>query len=603
MDVRNKTEAEQQDFFDRSLQRFEAAANTTVRISHFYNVADTVVRLVFAGDKLVPLLTPALEHLRIEEAPADVTFNIWDSSSTNTKNIKPPVEWDRFTDRGDIWGFNSQHIRTGFHWIECSVNLFDRKTNTGIYWVESGDELPFWVHASPLRTLFHWWMEKNGCQLLHAAAVGTEEGAVLITGKGGVGKSTTALTCLTSELTYLADDYLITRLEPEPKVYSLYSTAKLNADQIDKFPALAKLVTNPNKLDREKAVIFLYPEYKDQIRREQPLRAVLTPSIQNQEETDFASISHNNLHRAAAFTTMSQLPYVGEYANNFIHRLTGELPGLEMRLGRNLPQVSVAIMELLKKSDKEIQAPNFQAEFESVWPEISTDVIPLISVIIPVYNGARFIEEAVDNVLSQNYPRIEIIIVDDGSKDDTEKIVESLDVDVRFFRQPNSGASSARNRGIRDTSGQFIAFLDVDDLWPENNLRHLAEELLTNEDVDVAHGYGQLMEFNSDSNSYEYVGNPKEAFPFYIGAGLYRKSAFEEVGLFDVDLDFAEDTDWYNRANELGLNVKRLDEVTLYVRRHDQNMTRGKNLVELNTLRVFKKALDRKRSDVEPGAH
>jgi hypothetical protein len=172
--------------------------------------------------------------------------------------IPPPCTVDCFTDRGDIWGFNSTRIKAAFHWVEDSVNLMDLDTNIGVFWVQKTKSLPFWVYASPLRTLFHWWMEKNGCQLLHAAAIGTERGAVLVTGKGGVGKSTTALSCLEAGLFYLADDYVIARLEPEPTVYSLYSTAKLNADHIDKFPNLSKYVCNMQKLDQEKAFMFLY---------------------------------------------------------------------------------------------------------------------------------------------------------------------------------------------------------------------------------------------------------------------------------------------------------------------------------------------------------
>src|SRR5208283_1060318 len=122
-----------------------------------------------------------------------------------------------------------------FHWIECSVNLMDLEKKTGIYWVQTAKTLPYWVIASPLRTLFHWWMENNGCQLMHAAAVGTENGAVLITGKGGVGKSTAALSCLQAGFFYIADDYVITKLELIPTVVSLYSTAKLNADHVANF--------------------------------------------------------------------------------------------------------------------------------------------------------------------------------------------------------------------------------------------------------------------------------------------------------------------------------------------------------------------------------
>jgi hypothetical protein len=105
-------------------------------------------------------------------------------------------------------------------------------------------------------------MENNGCQVLRAGAVGTHERAELLTGKGGIGKSTTALSCLRSGLSYLADDYLIVRLEPEPIVYSLYCTAKLNADHVENFPEFFKLVQNSAKLDQGKAVLFLYSQFE-----------------------------------------------------------------------------------------------------------------------------------------------------------------------------------------------------------------------------------------------------------------------------------------------------------------------------------------------------
>jgi hypothetical protein len=150
-----------------------------------------------------------------------------------------------FTDRGDIWGFNSKRIKTAFHWSEYSVNVMDLKTNTGVYWVKTPKSFPYWVCSSPFRSMIQWWMEKNNAQLLHAASVGTKDGAVLITGKGGVGKSTTAISSLNAGLNYLGDDYVIVKKDPEPKVYSLYSTAKLNPGDLDKFPALRTMKRPP----------------------------------------------------------------------------------------------------------------------------------------------------------------------------------------------------------------------------------------------------------------------------------------------------------------------------------------------------------------------
>jgi glycosyltransferase involved in cell wall biosynthesis len=219
-----------------------------------------------------------------------------------------------------------------------------------------------------------------------------------------------------------------------------------------------------------------------------------------------------------------------------------------------------------------------------------------VTVIIPTWNAARFLPEAIENILSQNYPALEIIIVDDGSTDDTAAVVKSLPCDVRYFRQENSGPAAARNRGIRDSSGDLIAFLDSDDLWSEDHLQLLVRALMDQPELDVVHGHAQILTYVPDSGSYVYTGNPEEAFPYYIGAGLYRKRVFEKVGVFDRTLRFGEDTDWYTRAQEKGARTERLDLVTLLVRRHGENMTEDRREIELSMLRVFKKALDRKRT-------
>jgi glycosyltransferase involved in cell wall biosynthesis len=229
---------------------------------------------------------------------------------------------------------------------------------------------------------------------------------------------------------------------------------------------------------------------------------------------------------------------------------------------------------------------------------------PLVSVIIPVYNGARFLAQAVDSVLAQRYPCVEIIVVDDGSTDDVAGAVAALPVDVRLFRQENAGPAAARNRGIRDASGDFLAFLDVDDLWPENNLGVLAAALVRDPQLQVVSGHAQMMILDEASGRFEYRGNPRESFPYYIGAALYRRDVFRRVGLFDAHMRMAEDTDWYQRLHESGLKSERLPQVTLLVRRHGANMTAGKSKEELNltALAAFKKALDRsRRAGVSPG--
>jgi hypothetical protein len=433
-------------------------------------------------------------------------------------------------------------------------------------------------------------MERQGCQLLHAAAVGTADGGVLVTGKGGLGKSTTALACLAAGMGYVGDDYLVVELTPEPRAHSLYCTAKLNADHLERFPQFRKLATNLEFLGEEKAVIRLYPHHANLIARELPIRAVLTPRVSDEAETRFEAISKAELQGAAAFTTLSQLPHAGRRTHEFVDRLVGGLPGARIALGRDIARIPTAVARLLRLPRAEIEAISEQAR------RPSADKRPLVSVVVPVHNGAVFLHEAIANISGQGYPALEIIVVDDGSTDAIDAAVARLPVEVRYLKQPKSGASAARNRGIKEASGDFVAFLDVDDLWPANNLPLQVDRLLDRPELLVVRGYAQLMAKGLHSDRFDYVGNPEEAFGDYIGAGVYRRAAFAAIGLFDESMDFSEDTDWFNRARERGLPIERLERVTLLVRRHGKNMTWGKNMIELNALRAFKKSLDRKRA-------
>jgi Glycosyl transferase family 2 len=498
----------------------------------------------------------------------------------------PPCERECFTDRGDIWGFDSARVKTAFHYYDFSVNLLDHERCLGVYWVGRADTLPYWVSASPLRTLLHWWMERNGGQLLHAAAIGTEDGAVLLPGKGGAGKSTTALACLAGGLSYLADDYLIVRRHPRPTAYSLYCTAKLDPGRVESFPGLRPFVRcRPGD---DKAVLFLHPHLSGQIPAEMPLRAVAIPRITpGREETRFVPESPTVAQQAASFTTMSQLPYVGRHTHEFFGELCAALPCYAAELGSDLERIPAAVRGFLGGLTRQGSAAPAGANRRRDRP--------VVSVIIPVYNGERFLRDAVHSVLAQRYPSLDIIVVDDGSTDGTEAVARALPCDVRYFKQWNSGPAAARNRAVRDTAGDFIAFLDVDDLWPEDTLSALVDQLVARPELDLVHGYAQLLEYEPATDSYEYRGNPREAFAWYIGAALFRKRVFGTVGLFDPTLTFGEDVDWFNRARELRVPMDRLDAVTLHVRRHGRNMTHGKNPVALNMLRVFKKALDRRR--------
>ena len=587
-DTPQRTEEEQLAFFDTALQRARLAERQATVHEVRIDLAETVVAIRFTGDGLRDAFLPAISHLVLHDgSAAEATLHVWDTASSGVPMIPPPCPRESFTHRGDIWGMGSTRIRSAFHWHEFSVNLFDHDRQTGVFWVNDAAVLPYWSKASPLRTLFHWWLASKGAHLMHAAAIGTERGGLLLAGRGGTGKSTTALASLEAGLRYVGDDYLAVRLDPEPAAYSLYATAKVTPSQMQRFPALAPYVTNPGCDDIDKSVVQLYPTFEGRLVKRLPLRAVASPAFGTDAASHFEADDGASTRRSTAFTTLSQLPHAGRALHDFIDRMMQTLPSLTLRLGHDVPQVPVAIVAMLDLPEQTLRQLATRDGVDA--PR------PVISVVIPVFNGASMLASAVGSVLAQQWGAIEIIIVDDGSSDDIDAAAQALPVDVLFIRQANAGPSAARNRGIAAASGALIAFLDGDDLWSDGHLEALHGELLRDTDADVAHGLAQVTTYDGDDGPGEFLGNPREAFPHYIGAGLYRRRAFERVGVFDVELRFGEDTDWFQRARELGVHIAHLDEVTLFVRRHAGNSTRGKTLVELNALRVLKKHLERQR--------
>jgi glycosyltransferase involved in cell wall biosynthesis len=223
-------------------------------------------------------------------------------------------------------------------------------------------------------------------------------------------------------------------------------------------------------------------------------------------------------------------------------------------------------------------------------------VQPVVSVIIPVFNGERFLREAVQTVLAQNYSPLEIVIVDDGSTDSTASVVKSLGEPVRYLHQTNQGPAAARNRGIEQAQGSLLAFADADDLWPGNKLELQLPCLIEDVAVEIVMGRIQqvlLSETDGKTQAKEFA---EPAFSVNLGSAIIRKSVFERVGLFDETMRYSEDVDWFMRAREAGAAIKTIDAVTLLYRQHEQNMTRGKSASELNVLMALKKSLDRRRA-------
>jgi glycosyltransferase involved in cell wall biosynthesis len=183
----------------------------------------------------------------------------------------------------------------------------------------------------------------------------------------------------------------------------------------------------------------------------------------------------------------------------------------------------------------------------------------LVSVVIPMYNAERFVGETIESVLHQTYEAWELVVVDDGSTDGSARVVERFleEPRVRYLRQPNSGVSVARNRGLAETTGEFVSFLDADDVWLSDNLRIKVDYLQRNPDRGVAHSDVEIIDEDSRRTGKVHSGQEGwildplllwESAPIpSIMDALFRRSCVEAVGGFDPAFSTAADQDLFFR--------------------------------------------------------
>jgi len=208
---------------------------------------------------------------------------------------------------------------------------------------------------------------------------------------------------------------------------------------------------------------------------------------------------------------------------------------------------------------------------------------PKVSVIMPTYNRAAYLREAIESVLAQRLGDLELIVVDDGSSDDTAGVLAAVrDPRVRYVRQEHRGVSAAANRGLRMARGQYIGRLDSDDLWVPETLQTLAEVLDSKPEVGVAYAKGQAMDSGGKLLPHTHGMAPRfpgealrslvyEDFTCNI-ATLARRSCFDRAGEYDESLPASEDWDMWLRIAAQD-QFAFVDRILGHFRWHDGNMT------------------------------
>ena len=226
---------------------------------------------------------------------------------------------------------------------------------------------------------------------------------------------------------------------------------------------------------------------------------------------------------------------------------------------------------------------------------------PLVSVIIPVYNYDRYLGEAVESVLNQTYKHLEVIVVDDGSTDGSREVAESFaERGVRYCHQGHAGIGPARNRGVDMDQGEFLAFLDADDRWPDEKLALQLRAFENDPSLEMV--FGQALQLQNGPAWEAGVKNKHLIVDGMVagmvpGTMVIKRAAFDRVGKFPAGLKVGEFIDWYARAGELQIRSLVLPELLLWRRIHDSNTGLRERQSVTDYARVLKATLDRRRAE------
>lgn len=228
---------------------------------------------------------------------------------------------------------------------------------------------------------------------------------------------------------------------------------------------------------------------------------------------------------------------------------------------------------------------------------------PVLSVIIPVWNGERYLAEAITSVLDQKAaPALEVIVVDDGSEDDSSVVAERFGQQVRCARVAHGGLAAARNFGVALARGEYLLHFDADDLLPPESIASRMARFACPAAPDLV--VGQMLSFVSPDLNCEtaarYQVPPGPQRGGLSGATVVRTSFAAKVGELDISRTHGADLDWMARAMEHGARVVEVPELFLYRRIHGRNMSLADGQLAVDRLATLRAALRRRSAARRP---
>ena len=325
---------------------FDRAVDRVGLVERHYTIAGLPFTFRFAGEQMLGLVGRAFEHLGAD-APSEqgLTVHLWDSESSGTESPPQLGELVETDEIGPMYYYEGDGVQALGRWRTLSV--LDSTAGEAWFWTPSTASMASWDWAVPLRAILHWWLGPRGVLQVHAAAIGTPEVGVLVVGRGGSGKSTTALSSLASGLRYAADD-LVGVTQTEPRVHSLYCSGKLEGVHLERFSRLPAAVANPVRKEDEKAVVYVDEVFPGSVITGFPLGAVLVPRVVAREpDTRIAPTAPAAALVALAPNSIFTLYPPQATALAEMAALVRSVPCFSLELGSDIARIPDAIIELI----------------------------------------------------------------------------------------------------------------------------------------------------------------------------------------------------------------------------------------------------------------
>ncbi|MBP7832248.1 MAG: serine kinase [Candidatus Levybacteria bacterium] len=339
-------------FLNDLRETFNKATLNSGVIERYFKIGPCEVHMRFASPELVNKMTPALEHLEIAKSQnPDLTIFLWDDKTTHS--VMQPFPWVDLPSRKQssiTKLLNTDEIYTTYNAFKRILNVYDASSQTAFFWVPDARKVPFDELTSPLQNILHKFLMLKGAYLVHAGAVGTPRGGILLAGKGGSGKSTSVLSCLNSELFYAADNCTLLTGGSNPTAYSLYSSARLHGQTLWRVPHLIPSVVNRSDLKREKAVMFLNQMWREKLISQFPLRAIFLPHVTSSLNTTIVPAKTKDAIHALILSTVVQLPQTDPHMVQELIKIIHSVPAYHLELGTEMSQIPQVILKFLKES-------------------------------------------------------------------------------------------------------------------------------------------------------------------------------------------------------------------------------------------------------------